>query len=82
MPQNAVQETSRDVLQYVKCSTLGLIDIANFGNYRFCCIQIMAPMFLLLIHNFPKYESLLYGEQADAEASPEYEYNSIAVPTL
>ena len=45
----------------------------------------MAPMFLLssfLIHNLPKYESLLYGEQADAEASPEYEYNSIAVPTL
>ena len=38
-PQNAAQETSWDVLQYVKCSAMGLIDIAVY--------KITAPMFLL-----------------------------------
>ena len=45
--------------------------------------KITAPMFLLnslTSHDYCVYESLLYGEQADA--NPVCENNSIAVPML
>ena len=62
-------------MQYVKCVAVGLIDISVY--------KITAPMFLLnslTSHDYCVYESLVYGEQADA--NPVCEKNSIAVPML
>ena len=63
------------MLQYVKCLAVGFIDIAVY--------KITAPMFLLnslTSHDYCVYESLLYGEQADA--NPVRENNSIAMLML
>ena len=53
------------MLQYVKCSTLGVIDIAStLGFIDIAVFTITALM--ILLSSLSENESLLYGEQADA----------------